>query len=200
MKHTLEKKQPTSESILGLSVLRRQNANDKDIAKAVVRIGVSSTTGKTQACLKLHSHSSFFIIVSQTPDDVPIEENYDGVLTGQTLGSGAFGTVRRVTHRTTGLQYAVKCIDLVSSQNHKDHEKMEMSLLQLRNEIAIMCQLDHPNIVRIEEVYFTDQTVYIVQELCTGGDPFDRLSALNISRFSEAQAATMVKEMLSAIR
>lgn len=48
-------------------------------------------------------------------------------------------------------------------------------LRQLRDEIFIMCQLDHPNIVRIEEVYESTNEIYIVQELCLGGDLFDRL-------------------------
>jgi calcium-dependent protein kinase len=73
-------------------------------------------------------------------------------------------------------------------------------LKQLRNEIFIMCQLDHPIIVRIEEVYESTNTIYIVQELCLGGDLFDRLDVQPDYHYTEAQCARLVKQMLSAIR
>ena len=63
-----------------------------------------------------------------------------------------------------------------------------------------MCQLDHPNIVRIEEVYESTNEIYIVQELCLGGDLFDRLDEQTDYHYSEAQCARLVKQMLSAIR
>jgi calcium-dependent protein kinase len=46
-----------------------------------------------------------------------------------------------VAHRATGVQYAVKCLDIGYI------EKPE-ALISLRNEVGILCQLDHPNIVR----------------------------------------------------
>jgi calcium-dependent protein kinase len=96
-------------------------------------------------------------------DKTPIEEIYDGVLDGTVLGSGMSGVVRLVQHRETGVEYAVKCMDFRLIDN------TETGLLQLRNEISIMCQLDHPNIVRIEEVYMNAHEIFIVQELCLGG-------------------------------
>ena len=82
----------------------------------------------------------------QVPFGKPIEEVYSGVHDGPVLGSGASGQVRLVSHKATGLKYAVKCLDL-------DLVDTEECLQQLREEIYIMCQLDHPNIVRLEEVF-----------------------------------------------
>ena len=76
--------------------------------------------------------------------------------------------VRMITHRATGVKYAVKRLDL----SLVDTEK---GLKQLREEIYIMCQLDHPNIVRLEEVYESQNEIYLVQQLCLGGELFDRL-------------------------
>jgi calcium-dependent protein kinase len=75
-----------------------------------------------------------------------------------------------VVHKVTGVKYAVKCLDLGLIDTTE-------GLRQLRDEIFIMIQLDHPNIVRIEEVYESPNEIYIVQELCIGGDLFDRLDA-----------------------
>lgn len=109
------------------------------------------------------------------------------------MGSGVSGIVRLVTHKATGVNYAVKVLDL-------DLIDTEEGLRQLRNEIFIMCQLDHPNIVRIEEVYESASEIYIVQELCKGGDLFDRLDEQPDYHYTEAQCARLVKQMLSSVR
>ena len=101
-------------------------------------------------------------------DNKRIEEVYDGVHDGPVLGSGSSGMVRLITHRATGLKYAVKRLDLSLVDT-------EEGLKQLREEIYIMCQLDHPNIVRLEEVYESQNEIYLVQQLCLGGELFDRL-------------------------
>jgi hypothetical protein len=79
------------------------------------------------------------IVHMEVPFGKPIEEVYDGVHSGPVLGSGISGLVRCVTHKTTGVQYAVKCLDLGLVDTAE-------GLRQLREEIFIMCQLDHPNI------------------------------------------------------
>ena len=73
-------------------------------------------------------------------------------------------------------------------------------LKQLREEIFIMCQLDHPNIVRLEEVYESHSEIYLVQELCLGGELFDRLDEQPDYHYTEAECARLVKQMLSAVR
>jgi calcium-dependent protein kinase len=55
----------------------------------------------------------------------------------------------------------------------------------------------HP---RIEEVYESTNEIYIVQELCVGGDLFDRLDEQTEYHYTEANCARLVKQMLSAIR
>jgi calcium-dependent protein kinase len=109
------------------------------------------------------------------------------------LGSGISGLVRLVTHRATGLKYAVKCLDLGLVDT-------EEGLQQLREEIYIMCQLDHPNIVRLEEVYESHSEIYLVQELCLGGELFDRLDEQPDYHYTEAQCARLIKQMLCSVR
>lgn len=62
------------------------------------------------------------------------------------------------------------------------------------------CQLDHPNIVRLEEVYESHSEIYLVQELCLGGELFDRLDEQPDYHYTEAECARLVKQMLSAVR
>jgi len=129
----------------------------------------------------------------EVPFGKPIEEVYDGVHDGPVLGSGISGLVRLVTHKATGLKYAVKCLNL-------DLVDTEEGLQQLREEIYIMCQLDHPNIVRLEEVYESHSEIYLVQELCLGGELFDRLDEQPDYHYTEAQCARLIKQMLCSVR
>jgi Protein kinase domain len=172
------------------------------------------------------------VVHIEVPFGKPIEEVYDGVQSGLVLGSGISGTVRLVTHKATGIKYAVKVLDLGLVDNGE-------GLRQLREEIFIMCQvcstiekcqcrgqtrvgkcvssciilltnttiifhklsqLDHPNIVRLEEVYESQSEIYLVQELCLGGELFDRLDEQPDYHYTEAQCARLVKQMLCAVR
>lgn len=133
------------------------------------------------------------VVRMETPFGKPIEEIYIGVHTGEILGSGVSGIVRLVTHKATGVKYAVKCLDLGLIKSAE-------GLQQLREEIYIMCQLDHPNIVRLEEVYESISEIYLVLELCLGGDLFDRLDEQLDYHYTEAQCARLVKQMLSSVR
>lgn len=113
---------------------------------------------------------------------------------GPILGEGASGIVREVVHRTTGVHYAMKCLPYSTMMSGPD------GLEQLRNEIFIMCQLDLPYIVRVEEVYESPDEMYIVQELCSGGELFDRLEEQPEFHYTEAQCAKFVKQMATAVR
>lgn len=73
-----------------------------------------------------------------------VTDVYD--VTGSELGTGISGTVRVCTHKETKIQYALKTLQLHQIRNDED------SMKQLKDEIAILKALDHPNIVRLEEV------------------------------------------------
>jgi serine/threonine protein kinase len=51
---------------------------------------------------------------------------------------------------------------------------------------------DHPNIVRLEEVYESHSEIYLVQEVCKGGELFDRLDEQPDYHYNEAQVCVCV--------
>lgn len=67
----------------------------------------------------------------------------------------------------------------------------------LKNEIAILKDLDHPNIVKMYEFLEDEKRIYIVTEICKGGELFDEI--LNRSKFDESDAAIVMKQLLSAV-
>jgi len=67
----------------------------------------------------------------------------------------------------------------------------------LKNEIQILKDLDHPNIVKMFEFLEDEKRIYIVTEICKGGELFDEI--LNRSKFDERDAAIVMKQLLSAV-
>jgi serine/threonine protein kinase len=64
---------------------------------------------------------------------------------------------------------------------------------ELRNEVAILKSLDHPNIVRAVETYEYKMRLYIVLELCSGGDLYTR------DPYTEEQAYRIMQCLLKAV-
>ena len=47
--------------------------------------------------------------------------------------------------------------------------------IRLKYEIDILKNLDHPNIVRLYEVFEDKRCIYLVTEICNGGELFDEI-------------------------
>lgn len=67
----------------------------------------------------------------------------------------------------------------------------------LRNEITIWEQLQHPNLVRLVDVFESEDKMYLVTELMRGGDLFQHLASR--STFSELEAVRLARQITSAV-
>lgn len=76
---------------------------------------------------------------------------------------------------------------------HLDRVMQKEFIDELRNEIALLKDLDHPNIVRAIETFEWKGKISIVMELCSGGDLYSR------DPYTEAEAARIISYILSAI-
>ncbi|XXZ98971.1 Calmodulin-dependent protein kinase cmk2 [Meyerozyma guilliermondii] len=108
---------------------------------------------------------------------------------GRTLGAGSFGIVRHARDNTTGEEVAIKIILKKALKGHEDVVLDELKLLQ---------QLHHPHIVSFVDWFESKDKFYIVTQLATGGELFDRI--VNQGRFSEHDASLVVVQMLEAIQ
>lgn len=59
------------------------------------------------------------------------------------------------------------------------------------NEIHVLSQLDHPNIIRIFEFYESENSLYLVTEYLDGGELFDKISEKEC--FKEEEAMKIIK-------
>ena len=64
-------------------------------------------------------------------------------------------------------------------------------------EVKILESIGHPNIVQLKEVFDTPKLYYMVLELMTGGELFDRI--VEKSKFTEAEAAAAVRAVAEAL-
>eukprot|EP00931_Biecheleriopsis_adriatica_P018158 TRINITY_DN12799_c0_g2_i1.p1 TRINITY_DN12799_c0_g2~~TRINITY_DN12799_c0_g2_i1.p1 ORF type:complete len:535 (+),score=142.81 TRINITY_DN12799_c0_g2_i1:78-1682(+) len=103
------------------------------------------------------------------------------------LGEGSYGSVSRATHQSTGVQRAIKILS-------KGHAK---NIARFKQEIAIMKAMDHPNIIKLFETFEDRRFMYLVMELCSGGELFDRI--IEAGHFGERDAAIIVQQILHAI-
>ena len=119
------------------------------------------------------------------------------------LGKGGFGEVRKGIHKASGIKRAIK---MVHKTDLKDEEKDRLidEVETLKNLVffivfvfRINLEKDHPNIIKVFESYEDDKYVYIVTELCTGGELFDRV--LNFSCSDERETANIMKQIFSAV-
>jgi serine/threonine protein kinase len=107
------------------------------------------------------------------------------------LRSGSYGTVYTTRHKKTNEEFAVKVIDRAKLKEKDDTATFR--------EIGIMKDLiDVKNIVRLVDVYITQNTFQIVQFYAKGGDVFDRL-AKRVS-YSEMDARVLSAILMKTMR
>ncbi len=107
------------------------------------------------------------------------------------LGSGSYGKVYRVKSKLTGEIRACKKMNKRKIKN-KERFKVEINLLKAT---------DHPNIVKLYEVYEDNVYLYLVMEECLGGEFFDKLAsrAKVMNMYNEREAAKIFKQLMCAI-
>lgn len=64
-------------------------------------------------------------------------------------------------------------------------------------EIKIMQKLDHPNVLKLFEYFIDEKDVYLVTEICKGGELFDRIVAREF--YPEPEAAVIFEQICRAV-
>ena len=118
----------------------------------------------------------------------PFEELESSFTFIDTIASGAFGTVVKAIEIKTGQEVAVKIIKKNSRLIDTSHIKEEINILK---------QLEHPNIVKFYDYIETNLKIYIIMEYIKGGT-LKRLIETKHS-FSENEACIIIEKLLSAI-
>jgi len=103
------------------------------------------------------------------------------------LGAGAFGSVQKVTNRATKLVRAMKsCL-----------KPLVKNVAAIWAEVAVMKRLDHPNIIKLYDTFEDHRSVYLIMELCEGGELFNRI--LEQGRFGEKESAVAMQHIFRGV-
>ena len=107
------------------------------------------------------------------------------------LGKGSYGKVYEVKNKTTGEIRACKQLSKSNLSNLKKFEK----------EIELLIKTDHPNIIKLYEVFEDDRFIYLIMEKCNGGELFDRIiiHIQSNKMYTEKDAAKIFQQLISAI-
>jgi len=92
------------------------------------------------------------------------------------LGKGGYGEVKKVHHKLTGQVRAMKIIKVNNDRTNF-----------VSNEITILKELDHPNVLKLYEYFEEKEKVYLIYEYLQGGELFNKVKKEKV--LSEMHAA-----------
>ncbi|XP_078275586.1 calcium/calmodulin-dependent protein kinase type 1D-like isoform X3 [Rhinoraja longicauda] len=102
---------------------------------------------------------------------------------------GAFSEVVMAKERTSGKMFAIKCIPKKALKGKEN---------SIENEIAVLRRIKHENIVALEDIYESPNHLYLVMQLVSGGELFDRIVEKGF--YTEKDASTLIRQVLNAVQ
>jgi calcium-dependent protein kinase len=134
-------------------------------------------------------HGSVVLFPGQFVQNLP-DSIYTYYEIKESLGSGAYGTVVSAIHKTSRELRAIKIINKFKLHSEESKKKVI-------NEVLILKKLDHPHIIKIFEFNEDEFNLYVVMELCRGGELLD--TVVKKRCISENDAALFMKQIISAV-
>ena len=115
----------------------------------------------------------------------------DNLILEKCLGKGAFGEVYLTQIVGSNKFYATK-------KYERDKIENTEAMKYLKNEIAILQTLNHPNIVKFEDIKKTKRHFYIVMEFCNGEELSKALEKYRL-KFGKAFPEELVQYFMRQI-
>ena len=131
-------------------------------------------------------------------DDLGSASHYDEVCE---LGRGAFAVVKKVVHRRTGREFAMKSMEkkkLLGQLRRKSGAQIEEMQAKVLAEARILKNLSHPNIIKLHDIFENEREICLVMELVDGGELFDYL--VDNGPCSEPDARCIMRQLLQALQ
>ncbi|EFN75688.1 serine/threonine-protein kinase PAK mbt [Harpegnathos saltator] len=181
--HNLSKPSIPS-TVSGTSSTPDQNQNMKSaVSSGNLAVGTSSNNTNKQTAEQRLTHEQFRAALQMVVSQGDPRENLENFLK---IGEGSTGTVCIATDKSTNRQVAVKKMDLRKQQRRE----------LLFNEVVIMRDYHHPNIVEMYDSFLVDDELWVVMEYLEGGALTDIVTH---SRMDESQIATVCSQCLKPL-
>lgn len=108
------------------------------------------------------------------------------------LGSGAYAAVRKLRHRKTGREMALKIVE-------KQPLEIRQMLPQMQRELGIQGALRHKHLLRLMSIVEDDRYIYMLLEFCGGGTLRSLCQAQPAKRLAEPDAARLIFQILQGV-
>ena len=107
------------------------------------------------------------------------------------LANGTYSKIYLVQNKTDFKLYC--CKEILKSK--------VADLAKFKNEINVLSKVDHPNIIRLYEIFEDDRYISLIMEYCQGGELFQKINDLaeKDQSFSEKEAVKIFKQLISAV-
>nr|XP_009507224.1 PREDICTED: myosin light chain kinase 2, skeletal/cardiac muscle-like [Phalacrocorax carbo] len=115
--------------------------------------------------------------------------SYYNVSENEILGGGRFGQVHKCEEKATGLKLAAKIIK-AKGPKQKD---------EVKNEINVMNQLNHVNLIQLYDAFESKNDIVLVMEYVEGGELFDRIIDENCN-LTEMDTILFIKQICEGIQ
>ncbi|KAL3046993.1 hypothetical protein OYC64_021256 [Pagothenia borchgrevinki] len=125
-------------------------------------------------------------IVTPKPHQI---SSYYTINRDEVLGGGRFGQVHKCIENSSNLMLAAKIIK-ARSQKEKD---------VVRNEIQVMNQLNHPNLIQLYAAFESRHDIILVMEYVEGGELFDRIIDENYN-LTELDTVLFIRQICEGLQ
>ncbi|KAK2822476.1 hypothetical protein Q5P01_022541 [Channa striata] len=125
-------------------------------------------------------------VVSAKPNQIT---NFYTINWQEVLGGGRFGQVHKCVENSSGLTLAAK---VIKAKSQKEKEVV-------KNEIQVMNNLDHANLIQLYAAYESRNDIILVLEYVGGGELFDRIIDENYT-LMELDAVVFIKQICEGLQ
>ncbi|XP_039985159.1 myosin light chain kinase 2, skeletal/cardiac muscle isoform X1 [Xiphias gladius] len=141
-----------------------------------------------------------FIIDSSPPPLAPFDHRivtpkphqittYYAINRDEVLGGGRFGQVHKCVENSSGLTLAAK---IIKARSQKEKEVV-------RNEIQVMNQLNHANLIQLYAAFESRHDIILVMEYVEGGELFDRIIDENYN-LTELDTVLFIRQICEGLQ
>ncbi|XP_005991710.1 death-associated protein kinase 2 [Latimeria chalumnae] len=119
-----------------------------------------------------------------------VEDTYELL---EKLGSGHFGEVRKCLEKSSGSFYAAKFIKVRKCKT----SRLGLERESIEREVMVLHDLEHPNIMRLFDIFESKSEVVLILELISGGELFDFIAEKDA--LTEEGAIQFLQQILEAV-
>ena len=108
----------------------------------------------------------------------------------RTIGRGTFSKVKLAINKTTNQKVAIKILEKSKIVESDDLER-------IIREMEIIIEFNHPNVIRVHEIFETEDNYLIIMDYCSGGELFNYI--VQCQNLEEDEASLFYYQLINGI-